>query len=397
MSGGQDETHIKTNCTTAADLTNFKVGDRGLQINTTGAVTATVLLDPPGPTDPLVMPPASAIGLWVHVTNPAQVGTVTVEIYTDAALTAGKKFTRSTTGLTAGWNLVRWTASAGLADLTTWTTVYRVRVLAVTSAATTLTVGRVFAECPPKAQILLIEDRGYRTFVDVALPSLRALGAPVTWALDPALNGTGTGKAEVITDADVETFAAAGDSISIHSWDGSVTASMTADEIATDNLKAIRWLQQRGHAGRMWRASWTQNSATNAAAARTHLLAYATPTSASAITAWPFPDRWNVPRWSIHGRTTAAVDAMFTSLEASHGLLVAYTHGVHPDGGNDATPEEWTYFLDKATAAVAAGWLEFVTFEDLYARSGGRFVQGMGATYAEYLDEAGGTTRKQLP
>ena len=85
-----------------------------------------------------------------------------------------------------------WKASAG--STTDWGAAYRVRVVTVTTAATSWNVQSVWVECTPKAQILFIEDRGYKTFIDAGLPDLRSRGIPVTWALDPALNGSNVGK-----------------------------------------------------------------------------------------------------------------------------------------------------------------------------------------------------------
>lgn len=400
LSGQVDETYTGTNSTRTVDTVNHKVGGRALKVTMAGAVTATVILDPPGPTDPLIMPPAAAVGMWVYVPNPALVTSISVELYTTADLATAGRWARPVqqANLVAGWNCVRWAASEGLADLSTWGTVYRVRLVVATTGATDVTVGHVWAECPPRAQVLFIEDRGYKTFVTSgALAQLRALGIPVTWALDPALLGTSVGtKNEVVTENDIAAAARAGDSISLHGWDGAATAAMTADEAATDTLRGLRWLQQRGYPGRMWRAAWVQNQAAQAAAAQPYVLAYATPTNGSAPTAWPFINRWNVPRWALHGRSAATVDAMFAGLARTHGLLVCYTHGVHADGGFDTTPAEWAYFVSKLTAAVAAGWLEGVTFEDLYGRSGGTFRSVFGQAQAEYLDAAGTLVRRDL-
>lgn len=389
MSCQADESYSVTNCTVDADETNYKVGNQGLEVTIGSAVTATVILDPPGPTDPLTMGPASAIGLWVWLDDATKITSLTLELWVDAALTTGLKWARTaSTGLVDGWNLLRWASTDS--NYENLDTIYRVRVIAVTNAATVLTVGHVWAECPPKAQVLIINDGGYKTFMDEALEDLRTLSVPITWALSPGELGTETGtKAERITEADVATIADAGDSISFHSWEGAVTSSMTEDEIATDTMKAIRWLQQRGYAGRIWRAAWTQNAATNAAAARPYVLAYATPTSVSSQTAWPPPNRWNIPRTSIHGRSEATIDGIFEALELTHGLYVFYTHGIHVDGDTDTTPDEWDYFMIKLSAALDEGWLECVTFEDLYARSGGKFRQALGDAQYEYVDDTG--------
>ena len=397
MSGQSDDSWILSNSTQSTDTVNYKVGGSGAKLTMAGAVTATAIIDPVGPTDPLTMPPASVVGLWVYVTDASKITSLTVEVYTDSGLTGSAKWARTASGLVNGWNLQRWTAFSGVSSLDTWGDVYRVRAVVVTNAATDITIGHMWAECPPKAQVLFCADRGYRSFVDNGLPDLRSLDVPVTWALDPALLGTSVGTAdEVITEADVATFAAAGDSISLHGWDGSATSAMTSTQIEQDTVKALRWLQQRGYAGRMWRAGWVQNLATNAAAARPHVLAYGTPTSQAANSAWPPVNRWDIPRYSVHGRTTGQIDTEFNILERTHSLLVCYTHGISAAGGNDSTPDEWNYFVSKLTEGIEGGWLECVTFEDLYARSGGKFRSVFGDNQYDYLDETGTATRKSM-
>lgn len=390
LAGQPDETI--TGAAWSADSANYKVGDRGAKITGSGTGTVTVIYTPVAP---ILTTGAASIAAWVYVPSLAGVTSMTVQIFSGANV-----WSRSATAaaLAVGWNLLRWQSTAG--TITGWGSVTQVRVQLATTALVSVTVGHLWAECPPKAQLLFIVDRGYRTFVDAGLADLRALGIPVTWALDPALNGTSVGtRAEVVTDADVAAFADAGDSISLHGWDGSVTSTMTADQVRADTLKAVRWLQQRGHAGRMWRAAWVQNSAPQAAAARDYILAGATPSSSAALTCWPPPDRWNIPRVALHGLTSAQVDGYFAQLETTHQLMVVYTHGIHADGltgGADSTPAQWAYFVAKVSAAVAAGWLEGVTFEDLYGRSGGKFRQVFGQAQAEYVDEKGVLVRRDM-
>lgn len=395
LSGQQDETPSVVNCTVSADLTNYKIGDRGLKVTIGSATTGQVILDPPGPSDPMHLPPPAVVGAWVYMPDASKVVSMTLEFYTDIGLNTAPRFARTvSSGFVNGWNLLRTSVADGLADYSYLPNVYRVRVNTFTNAATEVTIGHVWAECSPKAQILMISDGAYKTFVDNGLPDLRALGVPVTWAIDVTYLGGGTGKTAIASEAEIEAFHQAGDSISFHSYAGGVTSSMTSTQIAQDTLKCIRWLQQRGYEGRMWRAAWTQNDATNAAAARPFVLAYATPNSTSAQASWPPTDRWNLPRTSVHGRTTSFVDDIFAEMEATNGLFIWYAHGIHSDGGNDATPAEWSYFVSKLQAGIEAGWLEGVTFEDLYARSGGKFKQGFGDPQYEYLDTTGTVIRR---
>ncbi len=381
-----------TNCTKSNDTSRIMEGSQSVRFTTAGAVTMTASLDPvfPSPAvDPLTFPAASLVGVRVFVEDPAKLTTSSIELYSDSG--ASVKWSRTLTGLKAGWNLVRWPAAES--TTTGWGSVYRFRLVATTSAATTINLGALWVESPPKARIVIIADRGYKTFEDSGLPDLRARGIPVVWALDPALNGSNAGtKAEAISDADVATFYAAGDDISIHSYDGTATATKTAKEIVEDTLRAAQWIQDRGYdRGGSVRAAWVQNTAANAAAAKPYYTAYATPSNVSSETCWPPPDRWNIPRTGMHARSTAFVDAIFASLQVTHGLFVAYVHGIHVDGAtggaNDMTPTEWAYFLSKIDAGIAGGWLEGTSFSKLTALEyiGGSSVSFSGVSNSEKI------------
>lgn len=369
----EDETYIIGSCTTSADLTNYKIGDRGLKITTTAAVTATARLD----FSPLLtFPPASAIGAWVYIADISKISNVVLEINHPS----GNKWSRSATSLAEplknGWNLMRFPSHEGLAASamkSDWGKgINWVRVVLVTTAATDITIGHIWAECPSKAQILFIEDGGYKTFLDIGYPQLKARNIPVTWSLDPAILSTSIGtKSERISESDVmklgkENF----NSMNFHGYDGTPTSSMTSTDIKKDIIKAQKWLERRGFfESASWRSAWVQNSATNASAAKSLLMAYATPTSAASLCAFPPTDRWNIPRISLHGRDTAYMDDIFAQLKINHEVFVVYTHGIHSDGttngGADATPAEWNYFISKVDQAIKEGWLEGVTFEML--------------------------------
>ncbi|MDO5633278.1 MAG: hypothetical protein Q4G34_00175 [Micrococcus sp.] len=318
--------------------------------------------------------PASIVRALVWLDDASVVSSLSVSIRqttTPTVVQWSRPASATGTPLRTGWNLLTWGASSGVT--TAWGQAVRTEVVATTTAATSITVQSVWVESPPKAQLLFIEDRGYRTFVDNGLADLRARDIPVTWALDPLLNGSAVGtKAEAITDAEVSQFYADGDDVSIHAYDGARTALMSIEQIRQDTLLSHQWIQDRGYErGRSWRAAWTQNSAPNHAAARPYYAAAASPNGAAALTAFPFPTPWNVPRVNLHGTTPAQMQAHFDTLRRTHGLMVCYTHGIHADGGPDMTPAQWSSFMQLIDQGQAQGWLEGVTFSTLMERAGG--------------------------
>lgn len=406
IAGQDDESPSSSNCTVTADTVNYKVGARAWKMTMSGAVTATMYLDPPGTDDPLVLDPVAAIGAWVYITDATKVTSLQVDIASDSGVTVKWNRSAANIGVTLvnGWNFLRWPASQG--TLTGWGTMYRVTIVVITNAATDITVGHVWAECPPKAQIMFIADVGYRTMLTSGYPDLVNRGIPVTWAIDPLRLGTGVGTAaEVITEAEVLELAEENNNaIGMHAWgDGTLTSTMTAAELRAETMKMIKWMERRGlYTGRVWRAGFLQDAATNHAAIQGLVWAYATPSSASGVICWPpHPGtsgnghRWNIPRTSLQGRTESAIDALFTQLEQTHGFWVCYTHGIHADGGNDMTPAEWEYFLGKLDDS--SDWLEGVTFVQLLARNGIRFPRGLGDTVMEYRDAVGVEQYTRLP
>jgi len=405
IAGSTDETPIVTNCTTTGDTTNTRVGGRAHKMTMAAATTATLSLDPvpPATGDQLSVPPAQAVCVWFYVPDAAKVTTVGVYLYTDAALTSNPgRWSRSTADspsqvINTGWNLLRVPADFH-PNTTQWGSVYRVTVFVTTNAATEVTIGQVYLECPTKARLLFIADRGYRSFLTTGYPRLKAAGVPVTWATDITLMGTGSGDAEAITWAEIDTLAGENrNSISFHGWDGAPTAGMTAAQLQADNAKAIKFLQAKGHQGRMWRAAFVQGAAAQWASLREQLIGSASGVDISRPTPWPPLDMMRLPRYTLdnNAQTTATIDAQFAYLETTHMLELRFIHGIG-SGTYDATPALFNYYMDKVEAAIQAGWLEAVTFEQLFAESGGRFVNAAGSVFAEYVDVNGTTVRKVL-
>lgn len=370
LDGSSTSTIIATNATMSLDP-NTKHGATSLKATMAGAVTATIRHTP---TTPIAHPPASIVHQWVYIPDPTLITSIGITITSNANFSGGWTRSRPGSEFRRGWNLIRYGTFEG--TLTAWAgTVTRLTFTVVTTAATSLLFSRGWVECPPKAQILFVEDRGYVTFKDIAVPWFRQKGFPICWALDPAINSSNPGtRAEAISDADVATFAAAGDEISIHAYAGEVTANMTPDQIVRDSVLAIKWIRDRGYKGSIWRAAWTQNSAVNAHAARPFFAAYATAANLAGYNTWPPVNPWAISRYALHGRSQADIDTRFARLQETRALDVQYTHGIHPNGttgGADMTPAQWDYWTAKVEAGVADGWLELVTFTQLLERSGG--------------------------
>lgn len=344
----------------AADAARVKAGTASRRLSIPAAGTYACRF-----TSAKTFPVAALLQMWLWIDDPSKLTTVVIR--------PCNGWTQSSNGpFQPGWNLLRWRASSG--TLTNWGTVDFVQLTFVTTGAVGINIGEAWVECPPKGQILFIEDRGYKTFKDIGVPMLRAIKVPITWALDPALNGSNPGDpAEAITDADVALFYSQGDDMSIHAYAGEVTATMTAQQIIDDARKGQDWLVRRGYVrGRQWRAAWTQNDAPRHAAAQTLYGAYASPLNlSSSYESWPPENPFNIGRWVLHGKTNAQIDALFDVLAKTNQLVLVYTHGIHDSLSGAVTNATWNYFMSKLTTAVSAGTVEGVTFTQLLARSGG--------------------------
>lgn len=412
ITGTEDETLAVVNCTVSADTANYKLGSRAWKVTTAGAVAnANVVLTPipPSTSGPVKIRPAQAVCLWVYIEDVTKVTNVQIDISQDSGNTIF--WTRSNTSapvqpLVNGWNLLRWKMAEGLPAGFTGTTANRVRVYTTTTAATSITIGHLYLETPPKARMIFVADRGYKSFVVNGLPALRAAGVPVTWALDILKLGDHAGQfpngptayAESINEADVAQFAAEGDSISFHGFTANPTAAMSEADIRKDTVQCLKWLQARGYRGRMWRAAWVQNQATNHLAADPYVIGQATwdvTKHSVALDCWPPRDMQNIARWEFYGKANLGViDNQFGILKRTHGLMVVYNHGVGTGYSGDATQVEFDRFMQNVNTGISEGWLEATTFEALFAESGGTFQTLNGATVATYTDRDGNRVTK---
>lgn len=412
IAGTEDETPIISGGTYAADTMNWKIGGQGWKITTAGASTAVFSVDPLPGGDPLEVGPIQAVCAWIYVPDAAKVTDLGLYLYHDDALTSGQRWAKSATQnplhtITTGWNFVRVPANATASSTTSvnaaaeWGTLYRAAIVVSTNAATDVTVGHYYAEVPEKAKVLMLADRGYKSFYENGYPDLVRLGVPVTWAPDITLFGSLPGTInEAMTEAQMHQVALEnGNSISFHGWDGGPTSAMTAAQVRADTMKAIRWLQRHGYSGRMWRASWVQQLATNAAAAHDLLLGCATSTARTDPIPWPPANIMEIPRATLDRSITAAqVDARFAWLKKTHQTEVCFIHRVNTDAADSfgCSQDLWDHYVSKLETGITEGWLEGVTFEQLFFRHGGRFESTGGAHVARYVDAAGNMVTKNV-
>lgn len=392
IDGGSTQIYSVSSCTPSDDTTRFKHGTQSKRFSTSGAATAWAIHSP---ASVLTHGPATHWRTWVWIDDiTALTGHLELEVYRGAIVNtvappADERWRRQVPvgELHTGWNLIESNTlpttapgviTPGMYDTPGWGHIYSMRMIWQTTRATGINLGKMWLECPRRASMIFVADGGYRSFANLALPELRSRGIPVTWAIQPANLGIDIGQShETVTMDDLVNYAAAGDDISMHTYAGEITSTMSRAEIRDDALHGIAALTAAGNLGRghLFRAAWMQNNAPNHAAAQPYFAAYATATVSNAhdstIDTWPPMDRYDIKRCGLHYSDTSFIDDVFEMLEKTHGLLVGYTHGIDAAGGADMTPARLAYVLGKIDAALAAGWLECVTFTQLVARGGG--------------------------
>lgn len=408
----------------AADTANFVLGAQGWQLQMGGAGTASFYFNPAagGLPPAFAPPPIAAIGMAVYIdTNDlANLTSLTFNITGNSVNWANSLYSGSIPPMASGWNYIRFAAiSSTFGALSNIT---RLRADIIATGATNVTIGQVWAECPPKAQLMVISDSAYCSrFTNPVCPGvsaggirfnggypdLKALGIPCVFAVDTAIVGSTTGS--YVPPADRASWAQLaalmgdgnGNEMNYHGSSGAATQNMTADQIVVEIVTAIKTLQQQGYPNPPVKAAWSQNEATNAAAARPYMIGYRSPSgsSGSPVGCWPPVNTWNIPSQQLD----SDVDWVTAKarLLATHGICITYIHGVDPagvSGGFDGTTlKQWGDFLDFAADGLRGGWLEAVTFNSLLARSGYKYRQTEGAYTYDYVDTAGTGQHVKLP
>lgn len=395
-----DEAMSGFNCVIAPDREHYVLGDRGIKMSIGGAATASVVMDPMRPVSPHGHSPAQAVVAQVWIEDASKVNWVDVTKKTLNAdgTTSEWRRTNSQGGYTlkSGWNTLRWEASSS--DMGDWNNTTYVRFRAITYAATTVTIGQIYLECPRKAKLILTNDGGHRSFADFIAAPFHARGWPITWAIGCSSVEAATLASPTVTVAELQHWQDTyGDAVTFHNSRGSSTEDMalaTPEQARLWTYQAQKWLQSRGFTSWPFRGAWFRNNSPNAYAADSILAAGPTWNGTNTETVWPLRSRHNYPRRPVHGFLPATIDAQFAQLKKTRGLVNYYTHEYHVDAAAaqvtvDISPERWNYLLAKIDQAVAEGWLEVVTMEQLFHRAGARWVSGLDGARFEFTDETG--------
>lgn len=299
------------------------------------------------------------LNLYVYIPDATKVTTI-------ACALTGTSNSRSFTSFTNGWNILRYNTYQG--SLATWETIQGMRITTAGSAGIEFYVAKIEIIRPEKATMILINDGGYKTFIDYAYDTLKGYGIPVTWALNPGRMGDDLGaRGRLMTEA--EALAMSSDycsEFSFHCWSATErpTQYMTAIELQNDCQRCVDYLRKKGLAPEhIWRAAHAQNNAPYYMAEVGIVEALATGTeNGASLCIFPFENRWNVPRYSIHSRTDAQFDTIFDTLKKTHCGIVPYTHGVYDGDDHDINEASMDYFISKVVTGITEGWLNPTTY-----------------------------------
>lgn len=278
-----------------------------------------------------------------------------------------------------GWNMMRFaTAQVNRSSYSTnYTTLNELRLYVETTEDTTIIVSIPSSITPPKAQIIFVDDHGYHDFMTTAYPDLKALGVPVTWAIQPGRLGVSVpGAGTLLTASDIEALSKdANSEFSWHTYDSSQEQQMSAQDLRDMFQSAITALRELNILPQyFWRAAWKQNDAINAMSCANLAEAFATWKGSYGCESIPFSDRYNIKRQEIHGKSETIISNMFRQLKCTHGLYVLYTHSIVQtmETGLEIhiTQAEWDIFINYLTTAINEGWLEGTTFNSLRVKYG---------------------------
>lgn len=383
----------------------------GWQLTPSGAsasLTAKVTLGAP-----FNMGPAQAICVNVFIPDVSKINTITAYIWHDAGATNTYRWYRSATfaadsqPLVNGLNRLRFSASqwdTPSMSRTEWHATWgkphsmalvfnKAPDFPALPADQKPIIHGVWAEVHDKAKVMIVSDRGYKSWVDGAYPGLKALGVPVTWAPDFDLFGTQVGTIyESITETRMRELAVEnGNSVSFHGKTGGPTSGMTAAQLAAETEACRAWLRSAGYQGRMWRAAYVQNNAPAAIdpLVTDQLIASASYKGSVRDELWPPRFQYDISRNSLENTKTQAqnavlVDDWFATAKAMRGLMVRFFHRLDATDTFSTHPTTWAYFMTRLTAAISEGWMEAVTFEDLFYGSGGNFEQRNGTAISSW-------------
>jgi peptidoglycan/xylan/chitin deacetylase (PgdA/CDA1 family) len=278
-------------------------------------------------------------------------------------------FTKSTETLVSGWNFVRVrTEGGGSWSESADNTQIRVMAYHEAGAEETIYIGYFAQVKPAYGNMIIVADGPYYTFYTEAYPTLKEMGVPVVWALDPTQITESTAQdRQIINTSDLETLAMDGISeFSFHSYDMTLMSNATAEQALSDTLNNIRYLNKHGlQPRRIWRAAWLQNNCQHPDLANLELDASASYNGSAGVTEYPFIDRYNIPRYGVASRTTSQIDSIFSKLQNQHCTVVLYFHGISEGSDKEVTPEMLEYFIEKISTALTEGYLNPTTYNRL--------------------------------
>jgi peptidoglycan/xylan/chitin deacetylase (PgdA/CDA1 family) len=267
-----------------------------------------------------------------------------------------------------GWNLFRfYLEGAGSYDADVSTTTIRILVYHSEGTDTDIYVGGITQIKPNKGNLIIIDDGPYYSFYTVAYPALKALGVPVTWAIDPTLLDSENAETrKLINETELDMLAVDGISeFSFHSYNGTIMVNATASEALFDTLNNIRFLKRKGlNPERIFRAAWLNNACADPSLANLELDASASYNGAAGMSVYPFVDKYNIPRYGLGGKTESQIDGIFDKLMKQHCVCLIYLHGIS-SADRDTDTATWNYFLAKLSDAITAGYLNPTTYNRL--------------------------------
>jgi len=391
---GQTPDIVETsNCTLAMDTTNYKIGGSAVQMQMSGAVTATARWAMGSEDSPSTLPPPQAMGIWFYVDS-ADVGKITylaIQLFSDAAGTTYWNTGNRLGTVSAGWNFRRF-ALSGWDDTkiaAVLATLYYVRVTAITNASMNLTIGHVYVECPKKTRLLFVLDACYSSAFAAGgiYEALRARKIPATLATCPGVMGGSLSGDAVISWSELARYASEnGNDVSWHSYKGENDVGQSAATVRANAMKAIKTLERHGYHP-VWRGAWLGNTATpNHSAIQSLIPAYATAQGTETPEAWPPVNRYDVARFGVHAGSgydksgTMSATPNVITMGSGHGIQqgdeivkVSWSGGsrtgmtVSQVAGNDITVTGGTGdpLPAETTAVTVRSWGIYTRFIDL--------------------------------
>lgn len=296
-----------------------------------------------------------------------------IELKLQTYIDADRNVTQTKTAnqLHNGWNYLRFLTTN--LPLEQWGKCKMLRVLTYTTEPTTVYYGDIIQVKPNKARIMFVDDHAYSDFKTNAYPVLKNQGIPVTWAIQPGRIGLSIADSgTLLTEEDITELSNDPYSeFSWHSYDGTDTSSMSITELQADCKKSITFLRKNGLLPEhYWRAAWKHNNAPNARYCDDLMDGGAYYDTIGRPEVFPFTNKYNISRYSIHRRTQEDIDSIFNILQKTHCTVVFYTHGFitvaddsESNTTNNVTNIEFDYFMSNIATGVSEGWIEGTTFD----------------------------------